>query len=257
MSEYPEDSTEQPELANQAPTPSVIVLPVPRHSPLWTYVLIAVNGLIFLGSLLVGRELVLILGAKINEAIVLGQWWRLITPIFLHVDILHIGFNSYALFSFGQQVEQSFGRFRFLLAYLLSGVAGTAMSFLLSANASVGASGAIFGLVGVLAAYYYRYRRRMTAGSRALSNVVIVVIMNLIYGFTSPGVDNWGHIGGLLAGIVLGTFLAPEYQVVQLDPFHPPQVVDSSSPGRWGIGIVLVGMGILLALIGGIIRWGG
>ncbi len=255
MSEYPEEYFEEAELV--PPTPPVIALSVPQSSPLWTYVLIAVNGLVFLGSLLVGQELVLLLGAKINEAIVLGQWWRLITPLFLHVDILHIGFNSYALFSFGQEVERYFGRSRFLLAYLLAGVGGTTVSFLLSENPAVGASGAIFGLVGIMVTYYYRYRRQMRAGSSALSNIIVIVVINLIYGFINPGVDNWGHVGGLLTGIILGWFFAPEYQVVQPDPQQMPQVVDSSSPARWAVGVMLAGLGILMALIGGIIRWSG
>jgi rhomboid protease GluP len=83
------------------------------------------------------------------------------------------------------------------------------------------------------------------------------VVINLIYGFTNPGVDNRGHVGGLLTGVVLGWFFAPEYQVVQPDPQQMPQVVDSSSPARWAVGVVLAGLCILLALIGGIIRWGG
>ena len=280
--EYSPEGTaipEQSEPTPEVPTPQRITLYVPHYSPLWTYIVLAINSLVFLGSLVVGQEMVLMWGAKINEAIVLGQWWRLITPIFLHADLRHFFSNSYALVSFGKEVERTFGRFRFLLAYLLSGVGGTAASFLFNKNPAVGASGAIFGLVGMLALYEYchpyaklafarcyfldgrwrcrkYYRRRVVDIWQALPAILPVAIM-LIFGLIIPRVDNWGHIGGALTGILLGWFFAPEYQVVQPDPEQMPQVADISSPGRWAVGIMLAGLGILLALIGGIIRWGG
>jgi len=270
-----EESAPTPEV----PTPQRITLYIPHYSPLCTYIVLAINGLVFVGSLVVGQERVLMWGAKINEAIVLGQWWRLITPIFLHADPRHFVSNSYALVLFGKEVERAFGRFRFLLAYLLSGVGGTAASFLFNKNPAVGASGAIFGLVGMLALYEYchpyaklafarcyfmdgqwrcrkYYRRRVVDIWQALPAILPVAIM-FIFGLIIPGVNNWGHIGGALTGILLGWFFAPEYQVVQSDPRQMPQVVDISSPRRWTIGVMLAGLGILLAFIGGIICWGG
>jgi rhomboid protease GluP len=197
------------------------------------------------------------MGAKINQAIVAGEVWRLGTSIFLHVDLLHIAFNSYALLAFGPRVERPYGWLRFPLIYFLSGLAGSALSFLFSPSPSVGASGAIFGLIGVVGTYLYRYRDRIAAGRARLANVLGVIGYNLLYGFMVPAVDNWAHIGGLLAGLALGWFLAPRYEVAQPDLLGPPQVVDRRSPIRWLTGIALVALAIGLTLLGGFVRWGG
>jgi len=230
--------------------------PIPQQRSIWAYIIAAANALFFLGAFVVGQETALVLGAKINQAIVLGQWWRLLTAVFLHADLLHLGMNTYALIAFGPQVEQIYGRWRFLLSYLTAGLTGSAFSFLLNPYPSVGASGAIFGLIGMLGAYFYRYRHQLRSGRAALGNILFILAYNLFYGLANPRVDNWGHIGGLLAGLTLGWFLAPLYVVVQPDPFRPPQVMEVRSPRRWIAGLALVGGGILLVLIAGILRWG-
>jgi len=239
------------------PPPIAVGLRVPQAAPFWTYVILVVNFLVFASALLLGRSLILTMGAKINAAIVAGEFWRLVTAMFLHVDLLHIAFNSYALLAFGPQVERPYGRLRFLLMYFLSGLAGSALSFLLSPYPSVGASGAIFGLVGVMGAYLYRYRDRLATGRARLINILSVVAYNLFYGFVVPHVDNWAHIGGLVAGLTLGWFLAPRYQVFRPDPLCAPRVIDRSAPLQWLQGIGLVGLGVALALLGGFLRWGG
>ncbi|MBN1954193.1 MAG: rhomboid family intramembrane serine protease [Anaerolineae bacterium] len=240
-----------------SPAAPIVQLQIPQAIPFWTYVLLGLNLLIFAGSWLLGPELILALGAKVNEAIIAGEVWRLATAMFLHVDLLHIAFNSYALFSFGQHVERPYGRFCFLSMYVLSGLAGSAFSFLCSSRPSVGASGAIFGLIGVLGAYLYRYRDRLAAGRSRLSNVIGIVIYNLLYGFVMPAVDNWAHIGGLLAGLVLGWFLAPVYQIRQRGPLGSPQLVNDRSPWQWLVGTALVSVGIAIVLALGFLRWGG
>ncbi|MCX8067563.1 MAG: rhomboid family intramembrane serine protease [Anaerolineae bacterium] len=239
------------------PQVAAVVLQVPSHPVAWTYGIIAANGLAFLGSVLLGRDLVILLGAKINQLIVSGEWWRLLTAIFLHADFLHIAFNSYALYTFGTRLESIYGQGRFLALYLLSGVAGSALSFALSPRAAVGASGAIFGVIGGLATYYYRYRKQLSAGSGPLANVVIVMLYNLFYGFIVPGIDNWGHLGGLLAGTVLGWFFIPEYQVVFFPESLSPVLVDAGRPMRRWTGVALVGIGIAAACLGGMLRWRG
>jgi rhomboid protease GluP len=239
-----------------AAPPVAVRMQVPQTTPFWTYAILAVNLLVFASSWLLGREYVLALGAKVNQAIVDGQIWRLVTSMFLHVDVLHIAFNSYALTVFGPQVERPYGRLRFLVMYLLSGLAGSALSFLLSPRPSVGASGAIFGLIGVMGAYLFRYRDRLVAGRARLGNILSVVGYNLIYGFIAVEVDNWAHIGGLLGGLALGWFLAPRYQVVQPNPMDPPQLEDRVSAAHWLRGIALVGLAIGVVIAGGFVRWG-
>lgn len=237
--------------------PLGIRLAVPQTKPFWTQVILVTNLLVFASMWLLGREFVLAMGAKINSRIVSGEVWRLATAMFLHVDLLHIGFNSYALMAFGPQVEKPYGRLRFLIAYFISGLAGSAFSFLLSPHPSVGASGAIFGLIGVIGAYFYRYRDRILAGRARLANILSVVGYNLAYGFIVPAVDNWAHIGGLLAGLTLGWFLAPRYQIVPPGPLGPPRVVERPSPQQWVKGLALVGIVIILAVAGGMVHWSG
>lgn len=237
-------------------SPGGIVLRVPRYPPRWTYGILAANGLVFLLSLAVGRNLALAVGAKINQAIVMGEWWRLLTAIFLHADFLHIAFNSYALFVFGTRLESIYGPGRFLALYLLAGISGSALSFALSPRASVGASGAIFGLIGGLAAYYYRYRKQLNTGSGPLANLITVALYNLFYGIVVPGIDNWGHLGGLIAGTVLGWFFVPEYRVVLLPEPHPLALVDARRAARGWMGVALVGIGIAVACLVGVLRWG-
>lgn len=235
--------------------PAAVRMRVPQAQPFWTYVILAINVLAFLTTLVLGERFMLGLGAKINAAIVDGQFWRLFTAMFLHLGLLHIGFNSYALYLFSPQVERPYGPVRFLLIYVLSGLSGSAFSFLFSPNASVGASGAIFGLIGVVGAYLYRYRDRLAMGRSRLMNLVSIAAYNLLYGFIVPSVDNWGHIGGLVAGLALGWLLAPRYQVVQGNVLAPPQIEDRSTATQWLLGAALVGLGIGLVVAGGMVRW--
>lgn len=247
---------EEPRSEPESPGPaSALVLRAPSHPAIWTYGLLFANILVFLLSVLLGRNVAIFLGAKINKLIVQGEWWRLLTAIFLHADFLHIAFNSYALYVFGTRLESAFGHGRFLALYLLSGISGSAMSFALSPGASVGASGAIFGLIGGLVAYYYRYRKQFSAGSRPLANLITITLYNLFYGLVAPGIDNWGHLGGLLAGLVLGWFFAPQYRVVFSLERLSPTLVDGGRPSRRWIGVLLVSAGIAGACFGGFLRW--
>ncbi|HEY7184032.1 MAG TPA: rhomboid family intramembrane serine protease, partial [Blastocatellia bacterium] len=155
-------------------------------------------------------------GAKTNALLRSGEWFRLITPIFIHAGFLHLLLNSYALWVVGMQVEKLYGSARFLLIYLLSGVGGMAGSYFgqeflrKSADApSVGASGAIFGLFGVLAVFGFRYRSELPpAIRRAMTGGVLpVIVLNLFIGFSIPFIDNSAHIGGLLTGAALALII--------------------------------------------------
>lgn len=150
-------------------------------------------------------------GAKMNDLLRRGEWFRLVTPVFIHAGFLHLLLNSYALWVVGPQVERLYGSARFLLIYLLSGGGGVAGSFLGQIMfrrpdaPSVGASGAIFGLFGALAVFVYKYRRELPpAFRRALrAGVLPVIVINLAIGFSFPFIDNAAHIGGLITGAVL------------------------------------------------------
>jgi rhomboid protease GluP len=167
-------------------------------------------------------------GVKANPAIAQGQWWRFVTPVFIHIGWLHIIFNSYALWIVGPQVEKLYGSARFVILYVITGVAGVVGSYLFHPFAiSAGASGAIFGLFGVLLVFGIRYRESIPPFfKRAVGTGVLpVILINLVIGLTIPGIDNSAHIGGLIAGAVLAAVVpfqkpgaeeAPAFRAVQM-----------------------------------------
>lgn len=186
-----------------------------RATPI-TYALLAVNVCVFVVMEIFSRGsndpmTLIAFGAKMNELLLSGEWFRLVTPIFIHAGFLHLLVNSYGLWVIGPQVERLYGSARFMLIYLLSGVGGVAGSFLGNMILqrpdvpSVGASGAIFGLLGALAVFGFRYRQELPpAIRRALTaGVLPVIIINLFIGFSVPFIDNAAHIGGLIVGAAL------------------------------------------------------
>ena len=159
-------------------------------------------------------------GSKINELIRAGQVWRLLTPVLLHASIPHILFNMYALFVIGVGLERYFGHGRYLLLYVLGGFTGNVLSFLLSSGYSVGASTAIFGLIGAEGVFLYQNRKLLGAQfGRAIGNVIFIVVVNLVIDFVpGSGIDYWGHIGGLLGGLVFTWFAGPRWEIEGIYP---------------------------------------
>lgn len=153
-------------------------------------------------------------GAKYGILISAGEWWRFLTPVFLHANLLHIGMNSWVLFDLGPAVEALYGRQKFLVLYLLTGAAGYVLSFFWYPMAlSVGASGAVFGLIGAMIAYGYRHR---TTASEAVRNMFVRwAFYGLLYGFLLPGMDNAAHIGGLVSGLIFGSLVSDMPSVTQ------------------------------------------
>src|SRR6059036_1458201 len=176
----------------------------------YTYIFFALNILVFLLMALAGgstnEATLMAFGVKSNAEIAKGQWWRFVTPIFIHIGLLHLFFNSYALWIVGPQVEKLYGGARFVILYVVTGIAGVYASYFYHPNTiSAGASGAIFGLFGVLLVFGLRYRNSIpSAFKRAVGTGVLpVIVLNLIIGFTIPAIDNSAHIGGLIAGALL------------------------------------------------------
>ena len=189
-----------------------------------TNILIAVNVLVFLITVLVSVTqagglpggnvdggVLFNFGAQVNPLVAQGQVWRIFTAMFLHVGILHIGLNMLSLFFIGPAIEVFYGKWRYLTIYLLSGIVGGIVSFFVDPNgASVGASGAIFGVFGALGVFYFVNRRALgTYGAGAITNWVFWLGLNLVFGFTNSGIDISDHIGGLVAGIILAALLIP------------------------------------------------
>jgi rhomboid protease GluP len=191
-------------------------IPIPGVRPVLTFVILAITCAVFLGQTVLGDSFTYY-GLKVNALIRQGELWRLVTPIFFHAGIMHIFFNMYALYIIGPQVERPLGYSKFLVIYFLSGICGVFASFLFSPDYSLGASGAIFGLVGALAVFLYRNSRLFgSIGRNMLSNLLVIIVLNLAISLT-PGIDLWGHLGGLLMGSFLALFLCPQW-AIQADP---------------------------------------
>jgi rhomboid protease GluP len=145
------------------------------------------------------------LGAMVPVLVAQGEFWRLVTAMFLHVGILHLAFNSFALYLFGSLVEGSIGSARFIAIYVISGLCAGAASFTFSAPGTVaaGASGAVFGLLGAWLAFNLR-RRSLSLAQANIQGALMLIGINLALGFLLPGIDNVAHLGGLAAGVVAG-----------------------------------------------------
>lgn len=248
MSDFPYPTADSP--APTPPPPPMVRLTPPSVSPVVTYTLIGLSILVYLGQyasqVLLGFDLPAVLGLKVNEGILAGQLWRLFTPMFLHGSLLHIAVNMYALHSLGRGLERSYGHFRFLLLYLIGGVAGNVASFALTPENSLGSSTAIFGLLGAEAVFFYQNRALLAGQARqALSSITTIAIVNLFIGFTVPQIDNWGHIGGALGGAAFAWLAGP---LLKVEGFYPNlELVDQRGSNQaWLAG---AGVGLLLALI--------
>jgi len=150
-------------------------------------------------------------GANYGPATLSGQWWRLLTYMFLHGGLMHIAFNMWCLWDLGQLCESLYGKATFAALYLITGVAGGLASIAWNPGVlSVGASGAIFGLAGALIASFYlgEFSLPKVAIQATLRSLVFFVGFNVLFGSLSPGIDNACHTGGLVSGLILGALIA-------------------------------------------------
>ncbi len=256
----PFDTPATPPERGEPAQPVIAHIDYPQVKPTATYVIMGITIFIYLlqyaGQIFLGDDLIAYLGMKANTAILQGQLWRLFTPVFLHGSILHIGFNMYALYLFGPSLEGRYGHLRFLILYLMGGFAGNVASFIFSTANSLGSSTAIFGLLG--AEMVFSYQNKKLLGSRAtrvLINVLVIAGINLIIGL-SPGIDNWGHVGGLIGGTLFAWFAGP---LLKVDGIYPNLTIEDQRDTRQvflttlGVGgffLVLTGMFIYFRLRG-------
>jgi len=235
----------------QSPAPRPVSMRLPLHRPRATYVMIGILIVVFVIETLAGgseNEQVLVnLGANVGPLVTTGDYWRLFTANFLHIGLLHIAFNLYALYIVGTEVEMFYGPWRFLVIYLLSGLSGAIASYAFTYGLSAGASTAVFGLIGTLVALFTRNRAVFGEMSRTrLSNLIVVIAINVFYGLSVSYIDMWGHIGGFIGGFVLGWLLCPFYQIeTRTDGFH--HIVDRNSLRAEWIGVVLVSVLMVVA----------
>jgi rhomboid protease GluP len=250
----PDDAPVQPPIVEEIQSgPRRVRLTLPLARPRAIFVLLAANVILYAVSVLLANavgwnEALLFLGAKYNPAIDAGQWWRLLTPVVLHGSLMHLVFNSWALYALGTEAEQVYGTLRFLVVYALAGLAGSIASYTFNPSAlSVGASGAIFGLLGALAAFSYTSRSFIgwEASKMQLGQMATLAAINLAFGFAVPNIDNSAHIGGLIIGGIAGLALAPRYAIERAG--YMPMIERRDPP--------LVGWIVAAVLLVGLIAW--
>ena len=174
--------------------------------PIVTYSLIFICILVFILMYVLGNGstdnyTLLVFGANVDTLTKNGDYYRLFTSMFLHIGILHLLCNMYSLYIIGKEVENVFGKVKYLIIYLLSGIAGSILSLAFNHNTiCAGASGAIFGLLGAL--LYFGFHFRLYLSEALKTRIIPVIILNLIIGFAVPGIDVACHIGGLIGGFL-------------------------------------------------------
>ncbi|MDD3453493.1 MAG: rhomboid family intramembrane serine protease [Bacilli bacterium] len=184
--------------------------------PIVTYVLMAINIFIFLLMYILGdgsedSATLINFGANVSILIKMGDYYRLITSAFLHIGIIHLCFNMYALYILGSQIESFFGKTKYVIIYLVSAVLGNLLSMLfITDSISAGASGALFGLFGAL--IYFGYHYRIYLGNALRTQIIPVIAINLLLGFTLSGINVIAHIGGLVGGILITMALGVKYK---------------------------------------------
>ncbi len=246
---------------------------LPGTPPTFTYILLGLIVLVYLagqiipvdrpmvvypergGGVLVtsGEDLLIVYGAKINDYILqYGDYYRLLTAIFLHGGLAHLFFNGYALYVIGQDIERLYGHARFLIIYFLGGLTASVTSLLLSPAWSVGASGALFAIFGAEMVFLYRNRKIFGTGARRrLNSLIWLLILNLFIGIAGSGlIDNWAHVGGFLSGTALAWLIGPRFRAAM--PTEPGAVfrLEDTNPLREQMLVPFLWLGALVLVVG-------
>ena len=212
--------------------------------PVVTYSLLALTVVFYIIQQVIegiyGFDLLFAYLGKINVLILAGQYWRLFTPALLHSSLIHLMFNMYALSILGRQVEPFYGKWRFLLLYVIGAFGGNVLSFVLSDFNSLGASTAIFGLLAAEAVLIWQNREIFGKQSRSiLMNLAFVLVLNLFIGISpASNTDNWGHFGGLLAGFFFAFMAGPLLEFRRRDV--GTQLADSRTGKQVGLAAAMV-----------------
>ncbi|MBI3957383.1 MAG: rhomboid family intramembrane serine protease [Chloroflexi bacterium] len=244
-------------------SPSIVAPPRPEFyialtSPTVSRVMIGLNLLTFAATFVFGLvvfgtwtgpvdiRVLYLLGMKSNIDILNGEIWRLFTAMFLHIGPTHLISNLIGLFMLGPILEGHLGHWRFIAIYLVGGLFGSVASYALSPALSAGASGAIFALLGATVLYFFRFRENFgQKGQEILRSMLVVLVLNLVLGSTVANVDNWGHVGGLLGGLLVCAGLFPRYRLPDVIRLGRQPLVRESNLARQ-IGWVLLSILLLV-----------
>ena len=217
-----------------------------KKKPIITYALLISNIIMFLMTVLyegnlfnISPSLLYEFGGLVNYQNMKSpiELYRLITSMFLHAGIIHLAFNMYALYILGPQLESFFGKIKYTLIYLLSGIIGglTSMIFQQDTIVSVGASGAIFGLIGAF--IFFGYHHRVYFGTVIKSQIIPLLLINIVLGFTMSGINMFAHLGGLVGGVLSAKAVGVKYKT-------------STSDNINGIIMLLIFTGFLIYMCG-------
>jgi rhomboid protease GluP len=235
------------------------------------YIFLGINVVVFVAMEVTGSstdsQTLIRFGANYAPAISQGEYWRLLTANFLHIGVLHLLINSYALYILGREVEALYGHPRFVTVYLLTGISGAIFSYMLTQGLSAGASTSLFGLFGALAVFYYKQRKLLgSLGQQRLINLGLILLINVFIGISpGSGIDIWGHVGGLFGGVILSWFLCPVYSLINAPgndlvqnsignttDLASSQIVDTNTLAKQGFFVGLFTMGLVaLTVIAG------
>ena len=252
-----------PQSPVQTPSPQPRGIPIPISRPYATYALLAAIVIVYVGQMVIdqtsetGTNALVEFGVLWPYGVYHGDFYRLLTNLFLHGGIAHLAFNCYALWIFGKLVEGFFGHARFLLIYFVAGLFGS-IAELLILQAALGASGAIFGIFG--AQMVFLYQNRQVFGTRAtqeLRSLVFLALLNLGFGVFSqiaPGAVKIGlgaHVGGFVAGAALAWLIAPRYALAT--DSLTPRVVDLVPQRQVWIAAALSAVAVIIGYIASMI----
>ena len=210
--------------------------------PVVTWVLLAANVVIWIAMELAGGsesvEVLQDFGALFGPLIASGEYWRLFTAMFLHVGLMHLLVNGVMLLVFGRMVEAIYGHASFAIIYVIAGLIGSVASYLMSPiTTGAGASGAIFGVLGAFGAFFLARRDVLgEMGRQTFLGLGVLAVIQLLYGFATPGIDNWAHMGGLAAGFAVGMAIVPQSRIVVV-PFRTFRRFDNTHTllRRWWV----------------------
>ena len=182
-----------------------------KKDPVITKILITINIVIFVLQLVLGWDVVANFGANYAPFVKSGKFYVLITSMFIHGNLIHLLFNMYALYIIGPQVESFYGKIKYLAIYFGSGILGALLSDIFLQNSiSVGASGAIFGLLSSIVYFGYHYRAYLDTVIR--SQIMPLIIFNIFLGIVIPNIDTFCHIGGLIGGVLVSMACGIKYK---------------------------------------------
>lgn len=219
-----------------------------QQRPWATYIILIIQLVVFGWEIFKGGSqniaALLASGAKVNSLVAQGEWWRLVTPIFVHIGWQHILINSLTLYFMGQQLEFLYGPLKFSIIYLLSGIGGNLMSFAFGSQNSIsaGASTSLFGLFGLYVALGIIFKNNQ--GIRQWSQqFLILIVFNLVADIFIGDIDIWGHVGGALVGFLVGWIIT----IPQMKNALPKLWRIISTVGLIVLAIVLYRIGVVRA----------